>query len=417
MSASPEVRQLTDHLFRRQYPRLVAVLVRTLGLRQVEAAEDFVHEALVAALDTWSDQGVPSRPAAWLAVVAQRKAMNRFRHEAVVADKLRRLAVELDSYADDPQPVEDAITDGTLRMMFACARTDLSREAAIAFVLRTLCGFGPAEIASALGASRAAIEKRLVRARKHLRDHIELDVPVDGSRLPDVLTMIYLVFNEGYKAHGEVVVRRDLCADAINAAERLADSFPNASSVAALVALMHFNIARFDARVDDTGLQVRLFEQDRTRWDTQRLEQAWRWLARSQVGDTASRFHLEAGIVAEYVSAPGPEAVAWSAVVRYFDLLRAFGPSPVRELNRTVAVSYLRGPTEGLRLLDAQLAEGVGLPRHLLLAVRADMLLRDDRTDEAAREIAAARDLAPAGPDRRLLTARAEALERLAASP
>lgn len=352
----------TEHFFRHESARLVATLAGQFGAQRLQWIEDVVQEALVRALQTWPYRGVPDNPAAWLTQTARHLALDQLRREqrwnereeGISAEQARWMAVPLEAAPDDAN-----LRDDTLRLMFVCCHPQLSAEAQIALALRTLCGLSPAEIAAAFVTSEAAISKRLVRARQRIR---ELALPFElpaahelPQRLDAVLTSLYLLFNEGYKASsGEHLVRSDLCHEAIRLTELLAThQHTGLPQCHALLALMLLSAARLPARTDDTGGILRLHEQDRSLWNQSFIQRGLQHLQLSARGDTLTEYHLEAGIAACHSTATDHGTTDWARILMLYDQLVLLTPSPVVALNRAIAVGRVHGAQSGLEALAA----------------------------------------------------------------
>ncbi len=373
-------------------------MIRVLG--DIDLAEDALQEAMIAALGAWPAGGMPSRPGAWLLTTARRKAIDRLRREAR-RDQLQRAAQALldvgavgeAESTDEPEEVDmSAIADDRLRLIFTCCHPALSTDAQVALTLRALGGLTTPEIARAFQVPEATMAQRLVRAKKKIRGAgIPYRIPLDHElpeRLPPVLAVLYLIFNEGFAATaGDVLVRRDLCTEAIRLARLAADLMPDEPEVAGLLALMLLHDARRRARVDGNGDLILLADQDRARWDDGEIREGVAILEaalrRSAVTVGAGRYQLQAAIVAVHDEAPSPDATDWPQIEALYQRLARVAPSPVVELNQAVAVAMSRGPEHGLARLDALLARGVLENNHLLPAARADLLRRLGRRDEA----------------------------------
>jgi RNA polymerase sigma-70 factor (ECF subfamily) len=317
---NPEVNQLVDHLFRREAGKMVAVLTRTLGFDHLELAQDAMQEALLRALRTWGLGGVPANPTGWLMRVAKNRALDVIRREKNFQSKEKELIASLEQRPDtfdDEFRFDEELRDDQLRLMFACCHPELSRETQVALTLKSLCGFGEKEIAAAFLSSTAAIAKRLVRARQKIRDTpITLEIPAGpelSTRLDAVLETIYLLFNEGYKAsHGDELVRKELCEEAIRLAEILVEHpAGNQPKTHALLALMLLNAARLPARADSEGNILLLAQQDRSLWDGAVISRGLVHLNRSAAGTELSQFHLEAGIAYCHCAAPTYDETKW----------------------------------------------------------------------------------------------------------
>lgn len=339
---------------------MVAMLARALGFDHLQLAEDAMQEALLSAMRTWALGGVPRDPSAWLMRVAKNRALDVVRREANFRGKEEQLTAFLEQRAASrPQTFrfEEEIRDDQLSLIFACCHPDLSRETQVTLTLKTLCGFGEKEIAAAFLTSPAAIAKRLVRARKKIREsRIALEVPSGaelGARLEVVLDALYLLFNEGYKAsQGDELVRKELCDEAIRLAEILA-AHPagDRPRTHALLALMLFNSARLSGRADADGNILLLAEQDRSLWDRAMIEGGLAELNRSATEKEISEFHLQAGIACCHCAAKTYQATDWERILSLYDMLIAVDHSPVAALNRTVALSNVRGPEAALKAI------------------------------------------------------------------
>ena len=361
-----EPRALVEHFFRHEFGRLVALLTRSLGVRRLELVEDVVQAALAQALETWSRRGVPEDPAGWLYRTARNLAIDALRREQTHARVLPKLAGDAEPEAS---PLEthfaDEIGDEPLRLLFVCCHEAVPAESRVAIALKTLCGFGTAEIARALLTTEANVQKRIERARDRLRElEIDLDPPAAdqlAARLDAVLAVVYLLFSQGcHVTHGEMPIRHDLCDEARRLARMLAaHSVGDVPAVHALLALMCFHAARFDARVAEGGAIVLLDEQDRSAWNWNDVREGMEWLARSAAGTELTRYHLEAGIAWEHCRAPTFAETDWQRVAKLYDTLDALAPSPLHSLNRAVAEAYLHGPQAGLDRLAAVPAENV----------------------------------------------------------
>lgn len=357
---------LVEHFFRHEFGRLVAVLTRSLGVRRLDLAEDVVQAALLRAMQTWSRRGVPKDPAGWLYRTARNLAIDALRRERIHAQAVPRLAADGER-ASSPLEAHfaDEIGDEPLRLLFVCCHEAVPAESRVALALRTLCGFSTAEIARSLLTTEVNVQKRITRARDRLRElDVDFDTPAAaqlGVRLQAVLAVIYLLFSQGCHAtHADVPIRRDLCDEARRLARMLA-AHPagDVPAVHALLALMCFHAARFDARVASDGAIVLLEEQDRSTWNWSDVREGMAWLARSAAGEELTRYHLEAGIAWEHCRAATFADTDWRRVAELYDALDRIAPSPLHALNRAVADAYLRGPQAGLDRLAAVDPENV----------------------------------------------------------
>jgi RNA polymerase sigma-70 factor, ECF subfamily len=397
---------------RDEWGQVLATLIRVLG--DFDLAEDALQEATVSALEHWPVDGVPARPAAWLLTAARRKAIDRIRREAK-RDSLQRAARLLE--AEDDREEEgnvSVIADDRLRLIFTCCHPALGTDAQIALTLRTLGGLSTREIARAFLVPEATMAQRLVRAKHKIRSaHIPYRVPPDHDlpdRLPEVLSVVYLIFNEGYSATaGDVLVRRDLCAEAIRLGRLLVEVMPDEPEAGGLLALMLLHDARRDARVDGRGDLVLLVDQDRSRWHHAQIAEGVDLvsasLRRSGRG-RAGPYQLQAAIAAVHDEAPTAADTGWPEIAAlYGELLRVL-PGPVVELNRAVAVAMADGPQHGLELLDRLRDDGALDDNHLFHAARGDLLFRLGRGGDAAAAYSRALSLATTTAERRFLERR-----------
>jgi RNA polymerase sigma-70 factor, ECF subfamily len=383
----------------------VATLIRVLG--DFDLAEDAVQEAFVIALERWPRDGLPDNPGAWIVRAARNRAIDRLRRERVYEDKLRELELLMPGQLDDP--IDTSLPDDRLRLFFTCCHPALNPEARIALTLRTLGGLSTPEVARAFLSGEKAMQQRIVRAKRKIRGaRIPYQVPPDHElpdRLRSLLTVLYLIFNEGYLAtDADTVVRRELCDEAIRLGRLLATLMPDESEVRGLLALMLLHDSCRDARVDERGDLVLLADQDRSLWHAAEIEEGVRLAA---AAGTSGPYALQAAIAAEHVAA----VTDWTHVAALYARLAELDPSPVVELNRAVAVSMAAGPEAGLELV-ARLEQGRLEGYHLLHATRADLLRRLGRDDEAADAYRRARELTGNPAERAFLERRLRELSR-----
>ena len=417
--AAPEdVSSSIDAVWRVEAARVVSGLARLLG--DLGLAEEIAQDALVAALQQWPQEGIPDNPAAWLMTTGRRRAIDRIRREVNLRDKLAIVGRELDDH-DDPYAaaddrLDDQIGDDLLRLIFTACHPAISSEARVALTLKTVGGLSTAEIARAFLSTEPTIAQRIVRAKRTLAARrIGFVAPTAEElpeRLPPVLTVIYLIFNEGYAAStGDDWVRPGLCHEALRLGRMLCGLLPQQSDVFAVTALMELQASRLGARVDARGRPILLLDQDRSRWDRLLISRGLRALQRvHDLQGSQTSYGLQAAIAGCHARAIRAEDTDWVQIAGLYETLAEVAPSPVVELNRAVALGMAYGPQAGLDLVE-QLRELPGLERyHLLPSVRGDLLARLGRNAEAAEEFRRAAELAGNDQERELSLRRAESL-------
>jgi RNA polymerase sigma-70 factor (ECF subfamily) len=406
-AAPPSVLETVDRLFREDWSRILAALIKLVG--DFDVAEEAAQEAFALAVAEWPTAGVPRNGRAWIVGTARHKAIDRLRRRSRFAEKVAELEAEeaRDVRAED---VETTVPDERLRLVFTCCHPALAPEAQVALTLRTLCGLTTEEIARAFLVPATTMAQRLVRAKSKIRDAtIPYRVPDLGelpARLDAVMAVIYLVFNEGYEAaRGDALVRRELCHEALRLGQLLRQLLPIPSSeVDGLVALMLLTDARRAARTDEHGDLVLLDEQDREQWDRAQLDEGLALVAAALPRALPGPYLLQAAIAAVHAQARRAADTDWPQIAALYDRLHRLHPSPVIALNHAVAVAMAEGPAAGLPLVD-ELAQPLE-SYHLFFAARADLLRRLCRFAESAADYRAALERCENETERRFLQRR-----------
>ncbi|MFD2471619.1 RNA polymerase sigma factor [Amycolatopsis silviterrae] len=421
-----DTRSAVEAVWRIESARVIAGLARMT--RDVGLAEELAQDALVAALEQWPETGVPRNPGAWLMTIAKRRAIDLFRRNETLGRKLDEIGREAEQLGEGVLPDFDAvlddeqIEDDLLRLVFTACHPVLSTQARVALTLRMLGGLSTDEIARAFLVKESAVAQRIVRAKKTLAEaKVPFETPVGDervARVPAVLEVIYLIFNEGYSAtRGDDWMRPALCEDALRLGRVLAGLMPGEPEVHGLVALMEIQASRSAARTGPNGEPVLLMDQDRSRWDRLLIQRGLTALARSErlADGTYGPYSAQAAIAACHAVAVAPDDTDWTRIAALYAGLAQLTPSPVIELNRAVAVSMAEGPEAGLALVDKLLTEPALKNYHLLPSVRGDFLYKLGRRDEARAEFERAAKMTGNERERALLLGRAESCSKLEA--
>jgi RNA polymerase sigma-70 factor (ECF subfamily) len=412
-----ETHRAIDAVWRIESPRLIAGLARIV--RDVGLAEDFAHDALVAALEQWPESGVPRNPGAWLMATAKHRAIDHLRRNTLLERKHQELGYELQAERPGSAPdlaaaLDDDVGDDLLRLVFTACHPVLSTEARVALTLRLLGGLTTEEIARAFLVSEPTIAQRMVRAKRTLAEkQVAYEVPCGAeleARLSSVLEVIYLIFNEGYTAtRGDDWLRPALCDDALRLGRILVGLVPKQPEVHGLVALMEIQASRSNARVGPAGEPILLLDQNRALWDQLLIRRGLAALGRAEKLGGRGWYTLQAAIAACHARARTAAETNWERIANLYSKLAEVAPSPVVELNRAVAVGMATGPQAGLTLVDALTQAGSLKNYHLLPSVRGDLLVKLGRMGEARLEFEKAAALTLNARERELLLERARA--------
>jgi RNA polymerase sigma factor (sigma-70 family) len=417
MNTQSDIHNAINTVWKNEQPRLIAGLTRMV--RDISLAEELAQDALVIALKSWPESGLPKNPGAWLMQTAKRRAIDLFRHRKMAAEKLVEVGHGIETDAPDHEAalhdnLDDDVGDDLLRLIFTSCHPILPAESRVALTLRLLGGLTTEEIARAFLAAEPTIGQRIVRAKKTIAEAgIPFEVPRGPERterLSSVLGVLYLIFNEGYSAtSGDDWLRPQLCNEAIRLGRVLVRLTPQDSEVHALVALMEIQASRAAARTDNKGQPVLLSDQDRSLWDQNLIKSGLRGLEQAIALGGANRpYALQAAIAACHARAQSSEDTDWALIAGFYRNLGQVTPSPVIELNRAVAVSMAEGPAAGLAIIDTIKDDPALRAYHLLYGVRGDMLSKLGRHTEAMLEFRRAAELTRNARERAYLMGRAE---------
>jgi len=413
---SADARRAIEAVFRIESARLIARLAGMV--RDVGLAEELAQDALVVALEQWPDAGIPENPGAWLMQTAKNRAIDQLRRRRLVDRKHEELGAVLEDARppDVERAIDEDVGDDLLRLVFIACHPVLSTDARVALTLRLLGGLETQEIARAFLVSEPTIQQRIVRAKKTLADaRVPFEMPPRAelaARLSSVLEVIYLIFNEGYSAtSGADWVRPALCDDALRLGRILAELVPNEPEVHGLVALMEIQASRLHARVGPAGEPILLLDQDRSRWDQLLIRRGLAALERAEaLSEARGSYTIQAAIAACHARALTAEETSWTDIAAQYVALMHVSPSPIVALNHAVAMGMAFGPEAGLEVVEALRAGGELADYHLLFAVRADLLIKLGRTEEARADLERAAQLTKNERERQLVEERLRGL-------
>ncbi|WP_066190865.1 RNA polymerase sigma factor [Gracilibacillus timonensis] len=402
-----------DAIWRIESAKIIAGLARIVG--DVGMAEDLAQDALVIALKSWPESGIPENPGAWLMKTSKRRAIDQLRRNRTRRNKYEQLGREVDSYhePDFDAAIDNDVNDDLLRLIFTTCHPILSQKARVALTLRLLGGLTTKEIASAFLVPEPTIAQRIVRAKRTLREaHVPFESPESAelpARLSSVLEVVYFMFNEGYAASsGEDWIRPRLCEEALRLGRVLAELAPGASETHGLAALMEIQSSRLKARISPSGEPILLRDQNRALWDQLLIRRGLAAIERAErLDETLGPYSLQAKIAACHATSSSASETDWVRISALYDALSQVAPSPVVELNRAVALSRAFGPEVGLEIVDGLKSEPSLKDYHLLPSVRGDILFKLGRLIEAHDEFQRAATLTGNARERELLFKRA----------
>lgn len=411
--------QLIEHLFRTEYGKLVALITRFFGPSHIQIAEDVVQDTLISALSNWGTIGVPSNPSGWLYQVAKHKMLNeiernnmKLRHHHTLFEALQKLE-ESDSIF-----LDDEIEDSQLRMIFTCSHSSLDIKSQIALTLKTLCGFGVKEIAKALLDNEVAINKRLYRAKEKIRNSKSpFGIPQGkelSKKIESVSTTLYLLFNEGYNStRGDSVIQKELCLEAIRLTNLLVNHFDDNRKLLALLSLMCFHTARFNARIDNKGTIILFEDQDRSLWNQELIHKGMHYFKKSLHDIQLSVYHVEARIAAEHCLSQSFEHTNWQVIYDQYILLSQLKPNPIIHLNLAIIQSQLKDLESAISELR-KLEENLTLKDyHLLPATQGVFYLKLEQPREALAYFKKSLKLSPSKKEEAFIKSKVKQCEKL----
>lgn len=385
---------LAAHLFRIEYGKIVSVLVKFLGINHIKIAEDATQEAFFKAVKYWQHKGIPPNPKAWLYVTAKNECLNALKKINRQKDYINEFRTSDVGHLewDDLDFSEEVIADEQLKMMLLCCHTSISANAQLALILKILCGFSISEIANAFFTSKETINKRLVRARKKLRTHyVSLTEPTHiEQEIPIILQAIYLLFNEGYSpSEKDILIRKELCFEAIRLAEMIQNNskIKNKDDCYALLSLMYLNASRFDARLNDLKETIEMKNQDRKQWNTALINKGIFYLNKGMQSSTVSIYHILAAISANHCMATNFEQTNWEEILSLYDALLNITDMPFIRLNRSVALSRVKGNLAAIDELHHLKSQSDMAEHHLFHSTIAEFYLEEKEVQQAAKHL------------------------------
>jgi RNA polymerase sigma factor (sigma-70 family) len=420
MNEPEKVQQLVDHLFRHESGKMIAVLTRIFGTHNLEMVEDVVQEAFLRAMRTWRMNQLPDNPSGWLMQVARNRAIDIIRRQQHLDQYSKEVAHALQEETEQTVGQffsESEIADSQLRMIFACCHPALKEEDQVALTLKTVSGFGVAEIARALVTNETVIQKRLYRARQYLKEHhIALEIPAGReltTRLHIVYTVLYLLFNEGYNSlKADELIRKDLCAEAMRLAFLLSEHRSGKQPATfALLALMCFQASRFESRIDADNSIILLQHQDRSTWNAALIQQGYYFLNESSSGDELTIYHLESAIAAEHCMAPTFNDTNWTRMLQLYDLLLEQKRIPLVLLNRAIVMAQLQQAVKAIQeIWQIDDIDNLLKTQYIFSAVLGDMYWQIGDEHNARKFLQMAHDLTPSLAEKKLIAGKLEML-------
>ncbi|RNC84401.1 MAG: sigma-70 family RNA polymerase sigma factor [Balneola sp.] len=397
---------IVEHLFRHQSGKMSAILTRIFGFKNVDLIEDIIQETFLSAIKTWGLKGEPENPEAWLMLVAKNKIINELNRKKRHAEKREKIHFEQAEEEIDELFLDHEIKDSQLRLLFACCHPDLKPKAQIMLTLKVMSGFGDKEIANALLMQPEAVKKTIFRAKQQLKEkHDTIGIPFLSAvtgRLDIVLTIIYLMFNEGYKTtRGDQVINEELCYEAIRLSLLLVEvKNIDQGKIYALLSLMYFSLARFPSRVNSLGEMIEIGEQDRSKWDQELIEMGLHFLKKSRQSSELSRYHLESTIASIHCTSDSMETTDWNVILYCYQKLLVLNDSFVVRLNHAIALSRVEGFQKGVEILKQMEEHSKSSRRSLLYAAIAEMNMQLGKYDIAKSYYQVALDQSDVNSDR-----------------